>query len=223
MILKCHVKTFYPPPHFEDHTVMMHISLDRTNLNISTPDFHIEQHFDHNWTTAHTQNLANVPKVPMTQLYKHMIGQKEPILPFKINSNTEEGPYLAWKLLTHTGTYIGTIGMILAICISVYCFRGFWLRPATLRHWPYSPISLWHGVVEYHVEAATIYRSKGMVEKPLRPHKNHALHIEQEATRPESPCKQPVLSKAVPATRSLATKPSEETINFQKAYVRTQS
>ena len=45
-----------------------------------------------------------------------------------------------------------------------------------------------------------------MVEKPVRPDENHDLHMEQEATRPESYCKQPVLSKAVPSPGSLATK-----------------
>ena len=63
----------------------MHKSLDRANLNtinIFTLDFHIWQHFDSNWTTAQMQKLADVPEVPVIQLYKHMIGQTEPILPF---------------------------------------------------------------------------------------------------------------------------------------------
>ena len=44
------------PPHYEDHVVTMHISLDNANLNtinVSTLDFDIWQHFDSNWTTAH--------------------------------------------------------------------------------------------------------------------------------------------------------------------------
>ena len=63
-----------------------------------------------------------------------------------------------------------------------------------------------HAIVDDDVEAAPIYRSKSTVEKPVRSHKNHVPHIEQEATRPESHFKQPVLSKAVPAAGSLATK-----------------
>ena len=42
--------------HTEDHLVAMHVSLDKANLNtinVSTPDFHICQHFNNNWTTAH--------------------------------------------------------------------------------------------------------------------------------------------------------------------------
>ena len=48
----------YLPPHHEDYMVMMYITLDRANPNaisISTPDFHIWQHFDSNWTTIHMQ------------------------------------------------------------------------------------------------------------------------------------------------------------------------
>ena len=49
----------------------MHVSLDRAfpnTINISTPDF------DSKWTTAHMQKLTDMPKVPIAQLYKHVIG-----------------------------------------------------------------------------------------------------------------------------------------------------
>ena len=59
--------------------------------------------------------------------------------------------------------------------------------------------------VDNDVEAAPIYRSGGMVEKPVRRHENHDLNIEGETTRLENHCKQPVLSKAVPSAESLAT------------------
>ena len=55
--------------------------------------------FDSNWTTAHMQKLADVPKVPVAQLYKHMIGQNEPHLSSEINSNMEEEPSFTWQLL----------------------------------------------------------------------------------------------------------------------------
>ena len=56
------------------------------------------------------------------------------------------------------------------------------------------------------VEVAPIYRCGGMVEEPRRPHKNHGLHIEEEAMRTESCCKQPALAKGVPIARSLDPK-----------------
>ena len=55
------------------------------------------------------------------------------------------------------------------------------------------------------VEAPPMYRNGGMVEKPVRPHESHYLCIEQEATRLQGHCKQPVLTKAVPSAGSLAT------------------
>ena len=172
---------FLLPQHYKDHAVMMHISLDRVNLNainISTLDFHIWQHFNSNRPTNHMQKLTHMPKVPITQLYRHMISQSEPVVPFELNSIRDEESFLTWKLLTHPGTYVRTIHMILAICIGIYSFKRFWFRPATQRHRPFSPVSLQHAIVDDDVEAAPIYRSKGTVRKPLRPCKNHVLHIE---------------------------------------------
>ena len=77
--------------------IIMHIILDRTNLNainILTPDFHILQHFNSNWNTTHMQKLKDMPKVPITQLVKHMIGQSEPVLPFELNNSKDEEPSL---------------------------------------------------------------------------------------------------------------------------------
>ena len=81
---------FHLPPHYQDHARTMNIPLDKTNLNvinISTPDFHIWQHFNSNRMIIHMQKLKDVPKVPVTQLYKHMISQIEPVLLFEVNSN----------------------------------------------------------------------------------------------------------------------------------------
>ena len=127
---------FNLPPHYADHVVTMHVCLvkaDLNTVNISTLDFHIWQHFDSNWTTADMQRLVDVPDVPITQLYKHMIGQSEPILLFEINRDMEEGPSITWKLLTHPGTYIWAISMIFIVCIGIYCLKQFCCRLATLR------------------------------------------------------------------------------------------
>ena len=153
------------PPRYKDHAVTMHIPFDIANLNtinISTPDYHIWQHFDSNGTIAHMQQLVDMPEVPITQLYKHMIGQSEPILPFVINRDTE-GPSLIWTFLTYPGTYIGTIGMILGVCVGVgvYYFKRSWFRPATLRHQHYPSVSLQHAIVDDDVEVALIYRGRG--------------------------------------------------------------
>ena len=38
------------------------------------------------------------------------------------------------------------------------------------------------------VEVAPIHRHGGMACQPVRPHRNHDLHIEQVVDRPESHC-----------------------------------
>ena len=127
---------FHLPPCYEDHNMMRNVSLDTTNINainISTLDFRIWQHINSNWTTSHLQKLANVPEVPVTQLYKYMINTSEPVHSFTFNKDDDEDPSLIWTILTHPGTYIGNIGMIFTVCIGVYCFKRFWFRPTTPR------------------------------------------------------------------------------------------
>ena len=176
---------------------MMNVSLDTANINainISTLAFGIWQHFSSTWTPPHLQKLANFPEVPVTHLYRSMVNTNEPTHLFTIKDNDKD-PSLIWTIIMHPGTYTGTIGMIFAVCMGVYCFKRFWIRPATPRHQPYSPVSLQHAIVDDDVEVAPIYRCGSMVDKPRRPCKNHDLHIEHEAARPEIYCKQPALAK----------------------------
>ena len=131
----CHATSryFHLPPHYEDHSMVINISLDTANINainISTLDFRIWQHFSSNWTPPHLQKLANVPEVPVVQLYRDMTNTSEPVHSFTVKDNDEDSS-LTWTILKHPGTYMGTIGMIFAVCIHVYCFKRFWIRPAT--------------------------------------------------------------------------------------------
>ena len=136
---------FHLPPHYEDHTMMMNVSLDTANvneINISAPYSRIWHHFNSNWTTPHLQKLTNVPEVPVAQLYNHMIKSGEQVDSFTFNKDDDKDTSLIWAIKIHPGTYIGTIGMIFDVCIGVYCFKRFWFRPSTPRHQPYSPVSL---------------------------------------------------------------------------------
>ena len=103
-------------------------------FNISTPDFRIWQHFFSILDHTPLQKLANVPEFPVIQLYKHMINTSEPVPSFTIKDDDKD-PSLIWTILMHPWTYIGTIGLIFTVCIGVYCFKRFWLRPATLKCW----------------------------------------------------------------------------------------
>ena len=115
---------FHLPPHYEDHTIIMNVSLYTANINainISTLDLRIWQHFSSNWTPPHLQKLANVHEVPVTQLYRGMINTSKSTHLFTMKDEDED-PSLTWTIVTHPGTYIGTIGMIFAVYIGVYCF-----------------------------------------------------------------------------------------------------
>ena len=60
-----------------------------------------------------------------------MINTSEPVHTFTIKDDYED-PSLIWTILMHPETYIGIIGMIFAVCIGVYCFKRFWIRPVIL-------------------------------------------------------------------------------------------
>ena len=104
---------FYLSPHYEDYTIMLNVSLDTANINtinISNLVFRIWQHFSNNWTKPQLQKLTNVP---VAQLSRDMINTSEPTHLFTIKDDNEDQS-LIWAILTHPGTYIGTIGMISA-------------------------------------------------------------------------------------------------------------
>ena len=189
---------------------VMNVSLDTANIdviNILTLDFRIWQHFSRNWTHPHLQTLTNIPEVPVTQLYRDMFNANEPIHSFTIKDEGEDSS-LIWKILKHPGTYIGAIGMIFTVCIGVYCFKGFWIRPATSQHQPYFPVSLWHAIVDDDCRGSIHLQKQRQGWKPRWLHRNHDLCIKWEAERPMSDCKQPALAKGVPISRSLAPKPT---------------
>ena len=159
---------------------MMNVSLDAENIDatiVSTQDFRICQHFNSNWTSLNLQKLANDPEVPVAQLYNHMINTSEPVHSFTIKDDDEDQS-LIWTILMHPGTYIWIIGTIFAVCIGVYCFKRFWIRPAIPKSQPYPPVSLQHAIVGDDVEVASIYKSSVMVNESRKPHRNHALCIE---------------------------------------------
>ena len=151
------------------------------------------------------RNLQKFLKFQSHSYLKIMINTDEPVHSFTIKDNDKDSSSI-WIFLTHPETYMGIIGLIFTVCIGVYCFKIFWMRPATPRHWAYSPVSLQYAIVDDDVEVAPIYRCRGMAEEPRRSCKNHDLHIEQEATRLESCYKQPVFGKSSVYTRSLASK-----------------
>ena len=112
--------------------------------------------------------LANVPEVPLSQLYWDIINTSKPTHLFTTKDD-DECPSFIWTILMHPETYIGNSGKIYAVCIGVFCFKRSWIRPATPRHWPYSQVSLQHAIMDDDVEVASIYRHNIKVDEPWRP------------------------------------------------------
>ena len=106
-----------------------------------------------------------------------MINTSGPVHSFTFNKNDDRHiPYMDYL---HTSWNIHRdYWYNFAVCIGVYYTTRFWFRPATPRHQPYALVSSQHAIVDDNVEAAAIYRSRGMVEERRRPHKNHVLHTE---------------------------------------------
>ena len=63
--------------------------------------------FSSNWT-PHLQKLANVPVVPVMQLYEHMTDTSEPVNSLTIKDDDED-PSLIWTISIHPGTYMGIL------------------------------------------------------------------------------------------------------------------
>ena len=187
-------------PHIMRTMWWWYTSLERANLNsfnVSSPDFCIWQHIGSKWSTTHIKKLVNVQEILLTAL----------ILPFEMNSSSEEeGPSLTGKFLTHTGTYMGFLSMIFIASMEIYCLKKFLVWTCLTKGptlYPSFIITCHRG---WWCRGTTLLQKWGKVENPVRPHKNHDLHMEWETTRLESHCKQLVLSKAVLVAGSLATK-----------------
>ena len=132
------LRYFHLPPHYEDHTKTVHLSLDKANLNtinISALDFHIQQHFSSYWTAIPLWKLVDILEIPVEQFCKHMIDQDGSTLPFEINRDMKQESYFTWKHLAHPGTYIWTISMVFIACKYFKIF-GADLHPEALSLLP---------------------------------------------------------------------------------------
>ena len=77
--------SFHLPPHYQNSTLEVNVSLDMENLNminISSLDFHMWQHLEKHQNESQLQHLASIPSVPVDQIYRHMVKGIQPITPF---------------------------------------------------------------------------------------------------------------------------------------------
>ena len=173
-------------------------------MNISSPEFRIWQHLEDHWNRTKLHHLVNIPSVPTDQIYKHMVNSYRPITPLIPTDESTDDTASLWTLFSHTGIYITAKGSLIPAGLGIFCCYFFWCQPARLVHWPLQSGSTQHTIVDYDVEAATLYRCDGKAGQPIiRPYKNHDLCMKWEPTWTESQQKEQAQSKAVPTCGSL--------------------
>ena len=99
---------FHLPPWHESHDVGINFSWNTANLNvvnISAPGFRIWPPLEPLWNRTSLQHLANIPSVPLDELYKQMITSKAPVNPFLSTDDTTGETVSVWKLFSCTGLY----------------------------------------------------------------------------------------------------------------------
>ena len=164
-----------------------------------SPEFRVWQHLEDHWNKTQLHKLAHVPTVPVSHLWKHMINNNGPILPFNLADESIDDTASIWTLFSCTSIYVIAIGLLIPTGLGIFCCYIFWCQHAILVCWPFQSGSLWHTIVDDDEEAAPIYRGDGKAGQPvISPHKNHNLHMKWEPTWMESQQKQQAPSKAVP-------------------------
>ena len=132
------------PPHYENHRMMINISLNTANLNtmnISSPEFWILQHLEDHWNKTKLQKLTDISTLPVAHLYKHMIYNNRPIIPFNLADESVDDPAPIWTPFSHTGIYGTTIGLLIPAGLGIFFCYFFWCWPAILVHQPFWSVS----------------------------------------------------------------------------------
>ena len=105
-------------------------------MNISSPEFRMWQHLEDHWNRTKAHQLVNISSVPIDQIYKHMINNNGPFIPFASTDEPIDDTASLWTLLSHTGVYIMAIGLLIPAGLGIFCCYFFWCQPARLVHQP---------------------------------------------------------------------------------------
>ena len=120
---------FHLPPQYEHQSLAVNISLDMANLNMvnmSSLDFHIWQHLVKHQNETQLHHLANIPSVPVNQLYKHMVNGIHPLTPFTSPEESTGDTVSIWTLFSYTGVYVMAIGSLMPAGLGIFCCYFFW-------------------------------------------------------------------------------------------------
>ena len=79
-------------------------------MNISSPESQVWQHLEDHLNRTKLHKLADIPTVPVAYLYKCMIDNNGPILPFNLADESIDDTASIWTLFPYKGIYIMAIG-----------------------------------------------------------------------------------------------------------------
>ena len=119
--------SFYLPPRYETLTLDVKISLNMANLhmiNILAQDFCIWKHLGSNRSDMQLQHLTTIPSIPVHKVYKHLLNNTLPIMPFDKESTENIGSI--WTLFSHLGIYISAIGLLIPVGLGLFYCYFFW-------------------------------------------------------------------------------------------------
>ena len=120
---------FYLLPCYENHELIVNISLNTANLNvinISSQGFRISQHLEDHWNGNQLHHLVNIPSVPSDQLCKQMVNRDGPINPFISTDESIGDTVSVWTLFSYTGIYVMVIGSLIQVGLGIFCYYFFW-------------------------------------------------------------------------------------------------
>ena len=117
------------PLHYETHELTINISLNTANLsmiNISSPEFRIQQHLEDYWNGDQLHPLVNIPSVPIDEVYKHMVSSNGPITPFMSTDESIDDTASIWTLFCHTGIYVMAVGLLIPAGLGIFICYFLW-------------------------------------------------------------------------------------------------
>ena len=99
---------------------------------ISLVEFRVWQHLEDHWNNTQLHKSADIPTLPIAHLYKDMINNHAPILPFPLADESIDDTGSIWTLFSHTEVYIMAMGLIIPAGLGIFCCYFFWCQPAML-------------------------------------------------------------------------------------------
>ena len=67
------------------------------------------------------QHLANIPSVPLDELYKQKITSNGPMNPFLSTDESTGETVSVWTLFSHAGMYVMAIGSLIPAGLGIFC------------------------------------------------------------------------------------------------------